>query len=504
MRKFTLTAFALLCSMLVFPTRYLVQPGGDGAVEWRTAGENEVLVDLVSEEQNLNEWLNINFNGFPAGNEIWLAEGVYEVNEVFNIPANFTLYGGFAGTETSIDEREKGEAAWDFIHETIIDGGNATMIFGCNSNREAYYDGLTLTNASFTGNGGAMISRDGVVIKNCKFTNNSATGQGGAILMNGGGEIYNSCFSGNEASMGGALNLGGSGPHIVSECLFEKNQTISGSNMQGGAIRSQSSNALIEKCIFRNNEAAGNGSAIYTQTDADGANKIINCLIYDNKTKVAVYARGAALYNCTVVNNEAGAVYAANQYGQIYNSAFWGEEEASAAVTGANSAGIIFENNASLATPEYDNWTISDNIVLAIEETEENYPLFSDPANNDWSLLKGSPLIDAGNGAIENSPATDITGTARPQGSAYDIGAYEYVPSPTTGIVENTSIFRYFTTNNTLILQGLNTGDIITIYDITGAKRLNKKADAGTLSVDLNQGMYIISVGNQSKKIIIK
>ena len=59
--------------------------------------------------------------------------------------------------------------------------------------------------------------------------------------------------------------------------------------------------------------------------------------------------------------------------------------------------------------------------------------VFVDPANHDFHLLFNSPAIDAG---TNTGIATDFDGTARPQGSGYDIGAYENKPLPmVTGVV---------------------------------------------------------------------
>jgi len=54
-------------------------------------------------------------------------------------------------------------------------------------------------------------------------------------------------------------------------------------------------------------------------------------------------------------------------------------------------------------------------------------PQFADPDNGDFRLKPGSPGIDAGV-AIE-AVKTDLRGVARPQGAAYDIGAYEFDPT---------------------------------------------------------------------------
>jgi hypothetical protein len=54
-------------------------------------------------------------------------------------------------------------------------------------------------------------------------------------------------------------------------------------------------------------------------------------------------------------------------------------------------------------------------------------PLFVDPLGGDYHVAAGSPTIDAG--ATDQLGASDLDGSPRAQGSAPDIGAYEF-PSP--------------------------------------------------------------------------
>ncbi len=71
-------------------------------------------------------------------------------------------------------------------------------------------------------------------------------------------------------------------------------------------------------------------------------------------------------------------------------------------------------------------------------------PKFVNPSENDYHLQSISPAINAG--VTISSVANDYDGNSRPQGSAPDIGAYEYVgaappdttpPAAPTGVMVN-------------------------------------------------------------------
>ncbi len=75
--------------------------------------------------------------------------------------------------------------------------------------------------------------------------------------------------------------------------------------------------------------------------------------------------------------------------------------------------------------------TVADHNLLGTD------PLFVNAGAGDFRLQAGSPAIDAG--ATIATIATDIVGTLRPKGAAYDIGAYEYTttvspPAAPTGL----------------------------------------------------------------------
>jgi hypothetical protein len=68
-------------------------------------------------------------------------------------------------------------------------------------------------------------------------------------------------------------------------------------------------------------------------------------------------------------------------------------------------------------------------------------PQFVDPLNGDFHLQGSSPAIDAG---VNTGSGSDCSGTARPQGIGYDIGAYEYINQLNAVQVQNGLAERSF------------------------------------------------------------
>lgn len=74
-------------------------------------------------------------------------------------------------------------------------------------------------------------------------------------------------------------------------------------------------------------------------------------------------------------------------------------------------------------TPTGLNWSLGAN------ETHGTYTLdqtFTDYANSDWTLKSGSPAIDSGVDLSAKGYSDDIIDTSRPQGSEWDLSAYEF------------------------------------------------------------------------------
>jgi hypothetical protein len=79
--------------------------------------------------------------------------------------------------------------------------------------------------------------------------------------------------------------------------------------------------------------------------------------------------------------------------------------------------GTISHNlyRGGIDTPDFDDSPISGD------------PRFVSPGT-DFHLQTGSAAIDVGVAAVAVTVSDDYDGTARPQGSGFDIGAYEHAP----------------------------------------------------------------------------
>ncbi len=385
-----------------------------------------------------------------AGDEVWVAAGTYTGtgDQVVNLKEGITLYGGFAGTETTRDGRGVDPAA------TVIFGDYTRRCITANETNVV--DGLTLQyghafegagisngtahNCVFTGNwsgsdGGGMSNGTAY---DCVFTGNSAYSNGGGMSngtayncvfntnsarSNGGGmsngTACNCAFTGNQADEAGGMFNG-----TAYNCVFTDNRSqFAGGGMMGGAAHS---------CTFTGNSIPilGAGGGVSGGT-AD------NCVFTGNSAHQGGGMAYGSAVNCTFVNNTV-TPYTFGYAGMwddvcecyVGGGSFTDPGDGTALL---DSTGINCIMRCEGLRPDVTaNSTVSYSCLSKEVAGTGNIvadPLFANPTTGDFRLQPGSPCIDTG--TADGAPATDILGVPRPQGVGVDRGAYE-LPVPVT------------------------------------------------------------------------
>jgi len=289
---------------------------------------------------------------------------------------------------------------------------------------------IVIGNLGGGGGGGAY----GGTLMDCTINNNSANSGGGAensILNNctlsgnwtdnsgGGAEscILNHCtLTGNSARLGG----GGASDSTLNFCTLDGNLAYAIEKF--GGFGGGAASSTLNNCTIRSNSAAGGW------WEADG------------------YGGGAAdciVNNCTLSGNSAGSGGGA-AFGTL-NSCTLTENSASrggGAYAGAMNNCILFYNNASVDSNYHqDPFDGSPNYCCTMPMPTNgignftNSPLFIDATNGDFRLQPNSPCINAGaNNYVTTS--TDLDGKPRISGTTVDVGAYEFVFTPSTQLAQ--------------------------------------------------------------------
>jgi parallel beta-helix repeat protein len=121
-------------------------------------------------------------------------------------------------------------------------------------------------------------------------------------------------------------------------------------------------------------------------------------------------ASDSKIYNNTAVRNRWGIATGNTSSPVIRNNIMVGNTDAQFYDWGSTSS-IVFSNNLCSS---------SGTGCASVGD-----PMFVNTSGNDFTLRSGSPAIDRGM-TLSDIPATDGIGTPRPQGSGWDIGAFEY------------------------------------------------------------------------------
>ena len=423
---FTLLSVLLLGSLAKAQTIHYVTPTGTNP----TTG-NKWEVTGITDEQILT--LPEALTAAQAGDQIWVLgfEQITSADQLYVVPdksgfvlkSGVKLYGGFRGTERTINERSTLGKAPYFTYRSVLSG---------DISRDDVVDKI---NYVYPENGTRSDNATHVLSLNMVPTQQSGNNNTYPTVVNG-----FTVIGGNAADFGGGVY-------------------VYGDNNQGGAYQ-------IEKCFLLNNYAAQGGGAIYVTSDVKATStesRVVDCVVYNNLAGQrsgtdnlggGIRIDGAGtIVNSSIFNNEGGGVLlSANAKavnltiarntvmgidgsGEVYNSVIWGNAKVQ------NPTSSIFHNCASdnAKVVEGDNC-----FAISASSNGTNSPLFDAPSvftsfDRDynwrqnayptwaWDLLEGSALIDAGNADAYYAglPTTDLAGDLRKSGTI-DIGAYEF------------------------------------------------------------------------------
>ncbi|RYX98624.1 hypothetical protein EON78_05005, partial [bacterium] len=392
--------------------------------------------------------LQMALTGATSGKDIWVAAGTYKpgtlTSDTFQLKAGVNIYGGFAGIETQKTQRNLTTnitiLSGDLNNSNSADTSDSiNIVKGANT---CIIDGFTIQysyNTSF-GGGGMFNENVSPTVNNITFSNNHSTGNGGAIsnLQSSSPIINNVIFSSNSAiSNGGAMYNSFNSSPIINNATFSSN---SANNNGGAMFNSNSSSPSINSTNFSFNSATNSGGAII---NAFSSSPVINNSTFSSNNSStdggAIHTRNSSLLtltNVTFFNNSANngsAINIRNSSSSIIkNSIFWG-----------STTSMIYQNSGTLKIGYsnlqngYSNINL-DNSIAVVQNldgilldtnnfTSVGHNISADPlfSLNSLTLQAGSPSINTGTSV--GAPAKDIIGTSRPQGSGYDMGAYEFI-----------------------------------------------------------------------------
>lgn len=231
---------------------------GDGS-SWENASGN--LQNMIDELAKNNQ------QNLPG--EVWVAAGTYvpqvQVISGTTYSASFlmrdgiSVYGGFAGDESSKQEREVGKMPWNFVNKTILEG--------------SYYE-HSKTSWNESNHKWTLTSDSRHVVFFSPLPSEGKNGFGKSTILNG-------------VTIRGGYAQGGEG---VADFMTDR-----------GAGVYMGINATLEKCIVTENSSTGNGGAVYMY-----GGRVMNSLIYNNNADGdggAVYVDNAGIVLASMLTN---------------------------------------------------------------------------------------------------------------------------------------------------------------------------------------------------------
>ena len=236
--------------------------------------------------------------------QIWVAAGTYKPTEgsdrnlSFDLPDGVTIYGGFAGIETAVEQRDIKKnvtiLSGEIGDKNNIQDNSYTVVKFTNENGSAILDGFTIQDGNsnkdivtdnspsqikdhINNNGGGVHNQGNLTLRNVVVKNNQANADGGGIRNNGTLTIENSEISNNQAIDDGG-GIRNQGIITIIDSTIADNTSVGDSDTSGGGgLINTGALATIINSTFNGNTAK-NGGAIRNDTTF----KLINSTLSGN------------------------------------------------------------------------------------------------------------------------------------------------------------------------------------------------------------------------------
>jgi hypothetical protein len=419
--------------------------GGDG-LSWRTAF-NDLQAALAAAVGN------------PSITQLWIAEGTYTPAPpggsraaTFTLRHNLGLYGGFAGGETSLEQRDiaahvttlsgdlngDGPGVFTGLPPSTLNDNSFHVVTGMANDPSARLDGLSIVGGGATGpasdgaGAGLQCIGSSPTVDHCTFAMNYAREHGGAVNIFAAAHVtFTFCHFENNRTIldaggldsgGGAIRLYASGASI-SDSSFHNNRFVAGAN--AGAILSVGSTPTITRCEFVSNGEPGSftgvGGAMYI---IDGsAAMVADCTFTGNRAagggSIAIFDSQALIRDCLFERGDAS--FHAEGGGGIAN---WSDETI---VVDCTFDGLVAEGGGAMtnvnASPSIVNCRFIGNQCFlfdggAMWNTGDSAPLivnciFSGNASTSGSGGSGAIFHDA-TGSLLAANCTFVGNSANP------------------------------------------------------------------------------------------
>jgi predicted outer membrane repeat protein len=340
----TLALFCALCHA-GFAVTYYVSPSGDNTAagtSWTSALASPAAALLKT----------------TSGDQLWVARGLYPDTAPLLMRLGVNVYGGFAGTETSLAARPapvlggaqtQSPASASVL---VLNGGDSTAVLRqlVSFNTATIWDGFTITGGNNRDNGGGVCLKENGVLRHCNIVQNHSRRSGGGVICEYGGTLQ-SCYVANNTAgeFGGGIyshigkieggtvtnniaTYGGGGVYSTFSTIADSVSVINNQALgvvamygAGGGIFGNRSDVWSNCLVVNNRSTDGNGGGLYLNGDAT----IRHCTVQNNYSKYnggGIWCEeGVQIDSCAIANNQAENGHGGGLYlngGTVKRSAF--------------------------------------------------------------------------------------------------------------------------------------------------------------------------------------